>query len=112
MLIFYTNLVKKLSLGKLNIIGITLFPFIFITKNKQGNETILRHEQIHFKQQVECLIIGFYLVYLLHFIWCLVKYRNFEKAYNNICFECEAYSNQRNKNYLDNRKRFSFIKYL
>ena len=34
------------------------------------------------------------------------------KAYRSISFEQEAYDNQNNLNYLKNRKRFNWVKYI
>jgi len=34
------------------------------------------------------------------------------RAYQNISFEREAYQNEKELDYLDNRKPFSFINYL
>jgi len=39
-------------------IGLTLFPFIFLrTKNLKENPTLIHHEKIHLRQQLELLII-------------------------------------------------------
>ena len=34
------------------------------------------------------------------------------KAYRSISYEQEAYDNQNNLNYLKNRKRFNWVKYI
>jgi hypothetical protein len=96
-----------------NYLGITIFPFIFLKKKSlKGNKTIINHERIHLKQQVEMLWILFFIWYGIEFLIKLTKYRNWNIAYKNISFEKEAYENEHNVNYLKNRKLFSFLKYL
>lgn len=109
--------IVKTKLVPKGFIGFTVFPFIF-TKIDIGTDyrikinVHLRHEITHLKQQVELLIIPFFILYLLNYLVNLVIYRNRKKAYRNICFEREAYKNQNSRNYLPNRKPYSFIKYL
>lgn len=99
-----------------NFIGITIFPFIFLRnsyfKNKSSEylEKTINHEKIHIKQQIELLIIPFYVLYLIEFFIKSFKYPGY--GYRNLSFEREAYSNDKNKEYLKNRKFWSFIKYF
>ncbi|HIE44791.1 MAG TPA: hypothetical protein EYP87_01140 [Flavobacteriaceae bacterium] len=95
-----------------NYIAITVFPFILINKNYKGNKALINHEKIHLKQQLELLIIPFYLWYIIEFLIKLIKYKSWHMAYLNISFEKEAYQNDYNLEYLKYRKRFAFIKYL
>lgn len=81
--------------------AITLFPFIFVRNKKDlDNQILINHEKIHLAQQKELLVIFFYLWYFLDFLWKYLKYKNWDKAYRNIIFEREAYTNERNYNYL------------
>lgn len=93
--------------------GIALFPFI-IVKNKQTreNKILVHHEQIHIRQQIELLILPFFIWYGLEYLYRLIQYKNKIKAYQNISFEREAFSNELNFKYLSKRKTWSFIKYL
>ncbi len=92
--------------------GITLFPFIILQKKEYKDRPILiNHEKIHLRQQLELLIIFFYLWYFVEFHFWLIKYRNLDKAYRSISFERESYDNEHNLNYLASRKRWSFLKY-
>lgn len=91
--------------------GITLFPFIIMREKHQGTErgkVVLNHEMIHIKQQLECLIIPFYLLYVLNFILNLLLMK--KRPYRSIAFEKEAYQNQDNPNYLENRKLFAWLR--
>lgn len=93
--------------------GITIFPFIFLkAKYLKGNHSLLNHEKIHLKQQCELLIIPFYLFYLIEFMVRLFQYKNLHKAYRNVSFEREAYFNETNLEYINNRQFWAFLKYL
>lgn len=90
------------------IIGITLCPFgIYLRK---FNSIVINHESIHWKQQVEMLIIFFYLWYLIEFL--IKTITTVGHGYENLSFEREAYNNERNLNYLSERKPFSWLKYI
>jgi hypothetical protein len=93
--------------------GITLYPFIFLKKKHyKKNRVFINHEKIHLKQQLELLILFFYLLYGLEYLRNLIKYKNHYFAYKNISFEREAYQNETNLNYLETRKIWSFTKYF
>ena len=93
--------------------GLTIFPFVFIRyKEDRKNEVLLNHERIHLRQQLELLILPFFIFYGLEFVIRLFEYKNFNSAYRNISFEREAYSNEKNLRYLNGRKWYSFTKYL
>ena len=97
----------------LGISGITLFPFI-ILKDKQlkQDKRILNHERIHIRQQVELLVLPFYLLYLIEFGIGLIKYKNRQTAYMNISFEREAFKHDADLNYLSERKLWAWRKYM
>jgi len=73
---------------------------------------LINHEKIHLKQQLELLILPFYLFYITEWLIRAIIYLDSYKAYQNISFEREAYHNEKNMNYLEERKPLSFIKYL
>ena len=90
-------------------IAITLAPFgIYIKEKYWCSKTLRRHEMIHWKQQMEMLIIPFYLWYFIEWVIKLFKYG--KSAYYNISFEREAH--QLDENYLDNRKPFAWFKHI
>lgn len=91
--------------------AITLFPFIFVRRDEICyTGKILRHEKIHFKQQIELLIIPFYILYFLFFLSNYIKYNDIWKAYRLIPFEKEAFANQDNQTY--KHKPYIWLKYL
>ncbi|MCD0489216.1 hypothetical protein LPB86_13330 [Pedobacter sp. MC2016-14] len=97
----------------LNAEGMAIFPFIFIKdKSRRTDETLIRHETIHIKQQLELLIIPFYLAYLLNYLINLFKHKSHHQAYRNIIFEKEAYACDHKTDYLINRQSWAWIKYF
>jgi len=101
------------NLFRKNFVGITLFPFIFLKdKSLKLNKTLVNHEKIHIKQQLEMFVIFFYTWYLIEYFIRLIHYKNKYEAYKNISFEREAYDNESNLLYLKNRKLYSFLNYL
>ena len=93
--------------------GLTLFPFVFMAdKDDKLNKVFINHEKIHIKQQLELLILPFYLWYLLEYLFRLLQYKDTFIAYKNISFEREAYANEKDLNYLKKRSFYAFLKYL
>lgn len=97
--------------------GITLWPFIILREIydstppwRRKAARIINHESIHIKQQEEMLIIPFYLWYIIEWAIKVPIYFSFRKAYYNISFEREAYDNDDNLSYLNNRKHYAWIK--
>ncbi len=100
-------------LEKMHVDGMTLFPIILIRNKKLlEDKEFINHEQIHLRQQLELMVIPFYLIYLTHYLINRIKYKSHDKAYRNICFEREAYANANNLTYLKNRKFMRWIVYL
>jgi hypothetical protein len=97
---------------KLRPSGIALFPFILIHVYSKGDQFLLNHEKIHIRQQIELLVIPFYLFYMFNYIYNLLKYRDHNKAYRNIIFEREAFRNEKNLNYLKGRKLWAFTRFV
>lgn len=71
----------------------------------------INHESIHTAQMKETLYIGFYILYLLEWLIRLIT-PPYDSAYRDISFEREAYSNEKNLNYLDSRPHFVWTKYI
>lgn len=88
--------------------AMAIWPFIF-TKVDMDQKT-LNHEKIHHAQQKELLLVGFYLFYVLNFLWNLIRMN--PSPYRAIVFEREAYDNDQDLDYLDKRKPFAWRRYL
>ena len=78
--------------------AMAIWPFIFVRKECKFGNVDLNHEQIHLKQQLELLIIPFYIIYLIEWIF---------KGYKKISFEKEAYTYEEDLGYLKRRKIFA-----
>jgi hypothetical protein len=97
----------------LGVHGMALYPFILLQKSEgKYQATLINHEKIHLRQQLELLVIFFYPIYGIEFLFRFFQYRNWQKAYLNISFEREAYAHDQNLNYLSKRPFWAFIKYL
>ncbi len=93
--------------------GVAIYPFVLLKYHRLKSDAVLiNHERIHLRQQVELLVIPFYIIYMLEFVLRLVQYRAWKKAYINISFERECYKNEENLDYLQTRKFWQFLKYL
>ena len=93
--------------------GFAAFPFVFLKKaGYKENRIFLNHEKIHLRQQLELLIIPFFIWYSLEFLLRWYHYKDKNLAYRNLSFEREAYANESNLEYLETRKYFSFLNYL
>lgn len=93
--------------------GLTLFPFVIIRNFlDKENKVLLNHERIHIRQQLELLILPFFVLYFLEYLIRLVQFKDRNKAYRNISFEREAYDNERNLDYLKTRPFWKFKNYI
>ena len=91
--------------------AMAVYPFILVKRKEMQNDAVLiNHEKIHHRQQLELLILPFYLLYLLSYLYHLVRLRSHFQAYKNIVFEREAYAMENDFDYLKNRKMFAFLK--
>ena len=93
--------------------GLTLFPFVIIRDFlDKENKVLLNHEKIHIRQQLELLIVPFFVLYFLEFLLRLIQFRDRNKAYRNISFEREAYANEKDLHYLKKRPFWKFRNYI
>ncbi|MDT0555838.1 hypothetical protein [Patiriisocius hiemis] len=105
-------LVNRLFLRK-GFNGITLWPFIVVRLKELVNDKVfMNHEKIHLRQQIEMLVLPFYLWYGIEFIIRLIQYKNRNLAYRNISFEREAYGNEKDLCYLKQRSFWKFIRFI
>lgn len=93
--------------------GLTFYPFVFLAdKDDKLNKVFINHEKIHIRQQIELLILPFYLWYFTEYLFRLIQYKDRKEAYFNISFEREAYKNEKDLNYLKQRSFWRFLKYV
>ena len=111
--------------------AMTIWPFIFVQEDCTFNKVDERHERIHGRQQVEMTVVGIIIAAILCFTGCgwwslcplgfffawyrtewMIRLLIGKDAYRKISFEQEAYDNEMDPQYLDNRRIFSWVKYL
>ncbi len=92
--------------------AMAIYPFILIKTDEMRHDAILiNHERIHHRQQLELLILPFYIIYGLNYLYHLAKHRSHYQAYRYIIFEREAYALEKDFDYLKRRRMFAFLKY-
>ena len=93
--------------------AMAIYPLMIFKKRAlKESQVIINHEMVHFRQQLELLVIFFYLLYFLHYLINLIMFRNHRRAYLEICFEKEAYANERNFEYLKQRTPYAWLMYF
>lgn len=103
--IVYNNLIPLKGFKCINLFGI-----LFVRgDNSTINSIDINHEAIHTEQIKELGYVLFYVIYLLEWLFRVLftKDRFSHQAYRNISFEAEAYHNQFNHNYLQERKHYA-----
>jgi len=120
---------------------VTFAPFVF-SRSKVVTPSSENHEAIHVYQQQEISLLTslllaplaffvswqltitllilawlpltnpFYTLYVIFYLFGVIKYRDTNFAYDMIPFEQESYANEENLNYLKARFAFSWVKYL
>lgn len=88
---------------------INMFGILFVRRGCYMSERDFNHEAIHTAQMKEMLYVFFYLWYLVE--W-LIRLLGKGDAYRNISFEKEAYDNEGDLTYLENRPMFAWWWYL
>lgn len=102
-------LLKNIKLPK--IAGIALWPFVLV-RAKNPSRVVLNHERIHLRQQIELLVVFFYVWYLTEWLIHYFRCRDWWKAYFKISFEKECYSMEHDLEYLKRRKMWAFLKWM
>lgn len=105
-------MVCRSLLKNTKISAITLFPVILLRRPEDRyNKTLINHEKIHLRQQLELLIIFFYLWYVIEYYFWYFRLKDSFLAYKYISFEREAFAMEDDHDYLKTRKLWSFWKY-
>lgn len=103
------TLFRMLSLGSRRHHTMALWPFILTSLPKNHMPVrVKRHEIIHLRQQIELLILPFYLWYGLEYLWHRLRHDSYT-AYRMIRFEREAWANDGRCGYLRRRKPWNWI---
>lgn len=108
---FFENSKVPVILSKIapiEIGAITIGPLVF--SRGEMSDVTKNHEAIHWQQYIETGILGFLILYFGWWLVNLIRYRDGELAYYMIPFEKEAYDNDENLDYLETRKRYSWLR--
>ena len=116
-----------------------LYNSFFKNRRNECYPEDINHERIHQIQQIECSIIGlilgiilwlsfdislwwvlaltfgfFYLWYGIEclIILCFAKWNKQNERYHDVSFEEEAHNNDKDLDYLEDRKPFAWFKYI
>jgi|TARA_R100001594_G_C3900745_1_gene230772 hypothetical protein len=110
--VFENSIVPKIIsiFAPVSVYAVAFGPFTWY--RQKATPVIKNHESIHFFQQLELLFVFQWILYGLFWLIGLIKHRSTVLAYAENPFEKEAYLNQENLNYLDERKWFSWWRYL
>ncbi len=93
--------------------GFAVFPFVIVREKADRDDAIMmNHERIHLRQQLEMLILPFFVWYVAEYMIRLTIFCNRHKAYRSISFEKEAYQNEKDLDYLKKRPFWRFLWFL
>ena len=89
--------------------AMNLFGVFFVHPRVRLSKRLINHESIHTAQMREMLYVPFYVVYVIEWLIRLLLKGD---AYRNISFEREAYRNDGDLHYLENRKHYAWLRYM
>ena len=90
----------------------TIYKWIFTKNAKRITQVDFNHEATHLHQQTELLVIFFYLWYVLEFLVKLLCTFNWKRAYRSISFEMEAYENEENTSWINQRSEYYWLRFV
>ena len=89
------------------------FPFIIFRSEEEKAPWIINHERIHFRQQLETAFVGLMVWSFLETLYTrFVLGKSLKEAYLWRSSEQEAYRNQQDFQYLENRSLWAQFRYL
>tara|TARA_A100001015_G_C15037252_1_gene737130 strand:- start:3765 stop:4118 length:354 start_codon:yes stop_codon:yes gene_type:complete len=98
-------------IAPISIWAINIGPFVWCRGTI--TESVKRHESIHWAQQKELGIIGFYVLYVLLWLYYVIKFKgNGRSAYRALPFEMEAVRNEYVVDYIKIRRPYEWMRYL
>lgn len=103
------TLLDILTLRNRKVSAMALWPIIiFADQASKNNPVMMNHEKIHHRQQLELLIIPYYIWYFIEY-WTAMFRNGFRHhpAYMSISFEKEAFAMEKDLSYLQKRKWLS-----
>ena len=108
-LVIISPFITKMLSIVISVSAITLYPFIILSG--EANEYEMNHELIHYEQQKELYVVGFYFLYVYDYAKGMIKYKNKEFAYYQIRFEREAHAYDKDLGYIADREKYAWKNY-
>ena len=94
----------RLVAPMLPVTAMALFPFVLFDRHDRASTiSLLRHEQIHLRQQIELLILPFYLFVRLLLFERAIQRAFGKGAYRAIPLNARAYLHEASSDYLNSR---------
>lgn len=94
-------------------LGCACYPFIYITprivNDKKQFNVVVNHERIHHAQQIELLVVPFFIWYFLEYAYYLILTFDSYEAYRKVRFERECYHYDHDPRYLSRRKPYAYL---
>lgn len=108
-MIWITPLLLRYLAGRY-VNAMAIWPIILV-RNIETKESIvtINHEKIHIRQQVELLVLPFYILYLFYYLKYRILGHSHIQSYYLIPFEKEAYHHESDLEYLSNRKWLAWL---
>lgn len=89
------------------------FPFIIFRSEEEKIPQLINHEKIHFRQQIETVFVGIIIWSLLEMLYArLILRKSSKESYLYLSSEQEAYRNQHDLSYLENRSFWAQFRYV
>lgn len=109
------RLFGQITTGTPDAKGAAFFPFLFVCDESYLQPWLITHERIHFRQQLETLFIGGFVITFLERLYArFVLKQNKKERYLYAAFEQEAYLHMYDSLYLEKRpfgRVFHYIKH-
>ncbi len=114
MVVVSRSILGILTFWNRRVIAMALWPLlIFKDQESRNNKVVFNHEKIHHRQQLELLILPYYIWYFLEYWYAMFKngFRH-HTSYMQVSFEKEAFANESKLDYLDTRPFLSSLNYF
>lgn len=103
----------RMSTGRSTVKGAAFFPCIFVASEEDVPEWIITHERIHFRQQIETLFVGVFVLNELEHLYARFRLKKSKmQRYLYAASEQEAYLNMHDEGYLAGRPFGALWRYV
>ena len=107
------TLLRLVTFNRSTVRAIAFGPFIiFRDRTVALDRRTNVHEMIHFLQQIELLFLPMWLLYIAFYLVKRLRGKSHWDSYRYNPFEQEAFDNEKQIDYLIQRKPYAWLKYL